>query len=96
MRKLPFIILLAALSGLHLTACAEEDVAQQETTVEAKPAEGGQATALPNETKPAGDEQATASSDETKPAQGAQATETKPAKSGEKKAGSGGEEPDCN
>ena len=96
MKKLPFIILLAALSGLHLSACAEEDAAKQETTVDAKPAEGEQATAPTDETKPAGEEQATASADETKPAGGEQATaSTDEAKTGEKKAG-GGEEPDCN
>lgn len=60
MRKLPFIILLAALSGLHLTACAEEDAAKQETTAEAKPAEGEQITTQTDETKPAqGDEKKT-------------------------------------
>lgn len=109
MKKLPIIILLAVFSGLHLTACADDDAAKQQaqaaailaeskqadTTAEAKPAEGEQAADA--DAKPAEGEQAADA--DTKPAEGEQAAapaeEAKPAEGGEKKAG-GGDEPDCN
>lgn len=99
MKKLPFIILLAALSGVHLTACADDDAGKpQAAQAEAPQTESKQADTTA-ESKPAEGEQ-TAAADEAKPAEGEQAAvtdEAKPAENGEKKAASGGsDEPDCN
>lgn len=91
MKKLPFLILLAVLSGMHISACAEEDAGKKDAIAETKPATGGESAAPAADAKPAEGEQAAAA--DTKPAEGEQAAA--PATDGEKKSG-GGDEPDCN
>lgn len=45
MKKLPFLILLLALSSLTLSACAEKDASKKSATAETTPADIVQATA---------------------------------------------------
>lgn len=87
MKKLPFFILMAALSALHPAAYAETETAKPSTTTETKTSE--QPAAATTEAAPA---------DTDKKAEGEQpAADAKQADSGEKKADKkGGDEPDCN
>lgn len=96
MKKLPFFILMAALSALHPAAYAETETAKPSTTTETKTGEQPAAAtteAAPADTdKKAEGEQPAATTTDTQPA-----ADAKQADSGEKKADKkGGDEPDCN